>query len=156
MIPKFSIITVTYNAEDSIEGTVESVISQSFKSFEYIVIDGASTDNTNELLKNYKKQIDLIVSEKDEGLYDAMNKGILLAKGEFLLFLNAGDRLFNNTVLNKVDSAITLKTRLVSGDFMNVKEVGDVNGNQSMYNKKPKKRFSCLSSNGIYSPKCSF
>ena len=128
MIPKFSIITVTYNAEDSIEGTIESVISQSFKSFEYIIIDGASTDNTYELLNNYKKQIDLIVSEKDKGLYDAMNKGIHLAKGEFLLFLNAGDRFINNTVLNKVDSAITLKTRLVSADFMNVKEVGDVNG----------------------------
>ena len=54
MIPKFSIITVTYNAEDSIEGTIESVISQSFKSFEYIIIDGASTDNTYELLNNYK------------------------------------------------------------------------------------------------------
>ena len=83
MIPKFSIITVTYNAEDSIEGTIESVISQRFKSFEYIIIDGASTDNTYELLNNYKKQIDLIVSEKDKGLYDAMNKGIHLAKGSF-------------------------------------------------------------------------
>lgn len=128
MIPKFSIITVTYNAEAFIEGTVQSVISQKFNSFEYIIIDGDSTDNTKVILGNYNKQIDHFISEKDQGLYHAMNKGIRIANGEFLLFLNAGDRFLNDTVLNEIDSAISPKTRIVSADFMNVKNYGDYNG----------------------------
>ena len=128
MTPKFSIITVTYNAEASIEGTIQSVISQKFKSFEYIIIDGDSTDHTKTILSNYKKQIDHLISEKDQGLYHAMNKGIRAANGEFLLFLNAGDRFLNESVLSEIDSVISPKTRIVSADFINVKEEGDYNG----------------------------
>ena len=128
MIPKFSIITVTYNAEDSIEGTVQSVISQEFKNFEYIIIDGASTDKTLAILNKYDNDIDKVISEKDHGLYHAMNKGIRAAKGEFLLFLNAGDRFVHATILNEVDSRILPKTRIVSADFINVKEEGAVDG----------------------------
>ncbi len=128
MTPKFSIITVTYNAEAFIEGTVQSVISQKFNSFEYIIIDGDSTDNTKAILSDYKKQIDFLISEKDQGLYHAMNKGIRSANGEFLLFLNAGDRFLSDAVLNEIDSAISPETRIVSADFINVKKNGDYNG----------------------------
>ena len=125
MTPKFSIITVTYNAEAFIEGTVQSVINQKFNSFEYIIIDGDSTDNTKAILSDYKKQIDFLISEKDQGLYHAMNKGIRSANGEFLLFLNAGDRFLSDAVLNEIDSAISPETRIVSADFINVKKNGD-------------------------------
>lgn len=128
MIPKFSIITVTYNAEESIEGTVLSVISQEFEDFEYIIIDGASTDKTLAILNKYDNEIDNVISEKDQGLYHAMNKGIHAAKGEFLLFLNAGDRFVNASVLNEVYSRISPKTRIVSADFINVKEEGALDG----------------------------
>jgi glycosyltransferase involved in cell wall biosynthesis len=128
MIPRFSIITVTYNAEDSIEGTVQSVVSQEFKNFEYIIIDGASTDKTLAILNKYDNDIDKVISEKDQGLYHAMNKGIRAAKGEFLLFLNAGDRFVHASILNEVDSRILPKTRIVSADFINVKEEGAVDG----------------------------
>ena len=128
MTPKFSIITVTYNAEAFIEGTVQSVISQKFNSFEYIIIDGDSTDNTKAILSDYKKQIDFLISEKDQGLYHAMNKGIRSANGEFLLFLNAGDRFLSDAVLNEIDSAISPATRIISADFIKVKKNGDYNG----------------------------
>ena len=128
MTPKFSIITVTYNAAASIEGTVQSVISQKFKNFEYVIIDGDSNDNTKEILSDYKNHIECLISEKDQGLYHAMNKGIRASNGEFLLFLNAGDRFLNDSVLSEIDSAISPKTRIVSADFINIKEEGDYNG----------------------------
>ena len=128
MIPKFSIITVTYNAEASIEATVDSVVGQNYNDFEYIIVDGASTDRTMALLNPYKKQINALVSEKDDGLYHAMNKGIQMAKGEFLLFLNAGDRFLDNSVLKEVYTAISSKTRIISADFINVKQEGAMNG----------------------------
>ncbi len=80
MTPKFSIITVTYNAEAFIEGTVQSVINQKFNSFEYIIIDGDSTDNTKAILSDYKEQIDFLISEKDQGLYHANEQGNSFSK----------------------------------------------------------------------------
>lgn len=88
--PKFSIITVTYNAENVLEDTIESVITQTYKNVEYIIIDGASTDGTLAIIEKYKERI-RVISEPDKGLYDAMNKGIKLATGDYLCFLNAGD-----------------------------------------------------------------
>lgn len=98
--PKFSIITVTYNAEDTVERTIESVESQTYPNKEYILVDGASKDGTMAIVNQYRPSIDHLISEPDRGLYDAMNKGMALATGDYLCFLNAGDRFYNDSTLN--------------------------------------------------------
>lgn len=92
---KLSIITVSYNAEKEIERTLISVYSQTYNDFEHIVIDGASTDGTVDVIKQYVQENTVLVSEPDDGIYNAMNKGIKLSKGEYLLFLNSGDSLYD-------------------------------------------------------------
>ena len=114
---KFTIITVCYNAESCIEETIKSVINQNYKNFEYIIIDGGSTDNTLKITNKYKKEIDIIVSEPDQGIYDAMNKGINLANGQFVNFLNAGDTYCSNDILALVEENIKIETKIISGDF---------------------------------------
>ena len=114
---KFSIITVCYNVEDCIEETIKSVLNQTFKNIQYIVIDGASTDNTLKIINKFKKEIDIIISEPDQGIYDAMNKGLNLANGHFLNFLNAGDSFYNSNTLGLVYNKIKEGTKIVSGDF---------------------------------------
>ncbi|TDR76720.1 glycosyltransferase family 2 protein [Paludibacterium purpuratum] len=98
--PCITVITVVRNAENSIEKCIESVISQNIKNIEYIIIDGQSTDNTLNIIERYKSNITHLISEPDNGLYDAMNKGLSLATGEFIHFLNADDRYFNEKVLS--------------------------------------------------------
>jgi len=98
ILPLVSIITVVFNGEKYIEETIKSVIDQSYKNIEYIVIDGGSLDTTLHILKKYETEIDLLVSESDNGLYDAMNKGIRLATGEFIKFINADDLLEKNSI----------------------------------------------------------
>ena len=100
--PKFSIITVTYNAGKVLEDTIQSVISQTYRNVEYIIVDGKSKDNTLEIVDKYRNHISKVVSEPDKGLYDAMNKGILLATGDYLCFLNAGDELHDNQTLQQI------------------------------------------------------
>ena len=90
---KLSIITVVLNSKSALEKTIKSISNQDFKNFEYIIIDGKSTDGTQEIIKKYSHFIDKYISEEDNGLYYAMNKGINLAIGEAILFLNAGDLL---------------------------------------------------------------
>ncbi len=97
--PRFSIITVTYNAGSLLEDTIQSVITQTYKNFEYIIIDGKSTDNTLEIIERYRDRISVVVSEPDKGLYDAMNKGIDRAMGDYVCFLNAGDELHEDDTL---------------------------------------------------------
>lgn len=97
-----SIITVTYNAEKYIEPTIKSVISQSFKDYEYLIVDGASTDSTIKIIDRYKDKIDQVISEKDLGVYDGMNKGLRVATGKYVLFLNAGDELSSETILSDI------------------------------------------------------
>lgn len=97
--PKFSVITVTYNAAKVLEDTIQSVISQTYKNVEYIIVDGKSKDGTLQIIDKYKRWIHCIVSEPDKGLYDAMNKGIRLATGDYLCFLNAGDAFHDNNTL---------------------------------------------------------
>jgi glycosyltransferase involved in cell wall biosynthesis len=92
--PTVSIITVCYNAERYIEETILSVLEQSYPFIEYIIIDGASKDRTLEIIAGFKDRIARVVSERDEGLYDAMNKGLGLATGEYVFFLNADDKLY--------------------------------------------------------------
>jgi glycosyltransferase involved in cell wall biosynthesis len=97
--PRLSIITVNLNNKDGLRRTVESVVSQTWREFEFILIDGGSEDGSEALLKEYKAAIDYAVSEKDSGIYEAMNKGIIEAKGEYLLFLNSGDRFISDASL---------------------------------------------------------
>ena len=103
--PKFSLITVTYNAGAVLEDTIQSIITQTYKNVEYILIDGASTDNTMRIIERYRDHIHTVVSEPDQGLYDAMNKGLSLATGDYVSFLNAGDCLHeDDTLLGMVHS----------------------------------------------------
>lgn len=100
-VMKMSIITICYN-DLEVRKTCESVINQSYQDFEWIVIDGGSDHETMEILNQYRSRINVFVSEKDNGRYHAMNKGIKLAKGEYLHFLNAGDYYYNEQSLNNV------------------------------------------------------
>lgn len=105
-IPIFSIITVTYNAEKVLEKTVQSVMEQTYRPVEYIVVDGASKDNTLAIIEKYRNHIQTVVSEPDRGLYDAMNKGIALATGDYICFLNAGDAFHEATTLQQMVHSI--------------------------------------------------
>lgn len=101
---KLSIITICHNEINGINNTIQSVLNQVFRDFEYFIIDGNSTDGTREVIESYKNKIDLFISEDDGGIYSAMNKGLSRAKGEFVLFLNGGDYLYNEKVLTDVFS----------------------------------------------------
>lgn len=126
--PKISVITVVYNAAVLLESTIKSVLAQTYSNIEYILIDGGSTDGTMEIIKKYHQQIALTLSEKDNGIYDAMNKGLKKASGDFVLFLNAGDELFSNDTIEKIfsgsedadvyygNTAIVNKSGIVVGD----------------------------------------
>lgn len=107
LVPKFSVITVTYNAGAVLKDTIQSVISQTYRPVEYIIIDGASKDDTLSIINRYEEHISHIVSEPDKGLYDAMNKGIKLATGDYLCFLNAGDRFHEADTLQQMVDSIT-------------------------------------------------
>lgn len=102
MKPKVSIITVCYNSAKTIEDTIQSVINQTYENIEYIIVDGLSTDNTLEIVNKYKDRIAKVVSEKDAGLYDAINKGIGLATGEIIANLNSDDFYIDNNVITDV------------------------------------------------------
>ena len=104
--PRFSVITVTYNAEKVLEDTIQSVISQTYHHVEYIIVDGASKDGTMAIVNRYRDRISQVVSEPDKGLYDAMNKGIALATGDYLCFLNAGDSFHEDDTLQKMVHSI--------------------------------------------------
>lgn len=124
---KLSIITINYNNFDGLKRTIESVVNQTWQEFEYIIIDGGSTDGSAEYIKNQSNQFDYWVSEKDSGIYNAMNKGIKVANGEYLLFLNSGDHLFNNQVLfdaySKLNSDISFVCGHLCFDRDNKKEI---------------------------------
>ncbi len=99
---KLSIITINYNNVEGLRKTIESVVNQTYSDFEYIIIDGASTDGSVDIIKQFADKISYWVSEPDKGIYNAMNKGILKANGEYLLFLNSGDWLYGDNVLKVV------------------------------------------------------
>ncbi|MDX1903762.1 MAG: glycosyltransferase family 2 protein [Thermonemataceae bacterium] len=101
-LPKISVITVCYNAEQHLERTFQSVFSQNYPFIEYLVFDGKSTDNTITIIKKYEQKISFWQSEQDSGLYEAMNKALAKASGEYLIFMNAGDTFFANDTLTKV------------------------------------------------------
>lgn len=118
---KFSIITVSLNAEDLIADTIQSVLNQTFTDFEIVVKDGLSKDDTlNRIPKDDRIRV---ISCADKGIYQAMNQGIKEAKGDYLLFLNCGDHLYDETVLERVAAAIPEKTpTIVYGDYMKGEE----------------------------------
>lgn len=103
-LPLISIVTVSYNTVSVIEQTILSVINQTYPNIEYIIIDGGSTDGTVDIIKKYSDKVSYWVSEPDKGIYNAMNKGIIQAHGEFLNFMNAGDTFYDKDVLSKVFS----------------------------------------------------
>ena len=102
MASKVSIITINLNNRDGLKRTIDSVITQTFDDYEYLVIDGGSSDGSIDLIKEDENKIAYWVSEPDNGIYHAMNKGIKQANGDYLLFLNSGDYLINKTILQKV------------------------------------------------------
>ena len=125
--PKISIITVCFNASNCIESTIKSVLCQDYFNIEYIVIDGKSTDGTIEIINRYKTKIDVIISESDNGIYDAMNKGLELATGDFVNFLNSGDSFCAENTISYLVQNINNDTKIISGDFKIVKPNGDIN-----------------------------
>lgn len=104
--PKISIITINRNNAVGLDKTICSVVSQTYKGFEYIVIDGASTDESVNIIHKYSPHIHYWISEKDKGIYDAMNKGIEKAQGEYMLFLNSGDALISDNILERIYNLI--------------------------------------------------
>ncbi len=100
--PKLSIITIVYNNVRDIERTLQSVLNQTYPNIEYLVIDGASNDGTLEILKKYESRLSKLITEKDEGIYDAMNKGLAAATGDYVLFMNSGDELYAPDTVQKV------------------------------------------------------
>lgn len=110
LTPKFSVITVTYNAAAVLEDTIQSVITQTYHHVEYIIVDGGSTDGTLDIVAQYRDRIATVVSEPDKGLYDAMNKGMRLATGDYLCFLNAGDSFHEDDTLQSIAHSLTGST----------------------------------------------
>lgn len=100
--PTLTIITVCFNIKNEIERTCKSIVNQTWQDFEWIVVDGGSTDGTVDILKKYTDRINILISEPDKGIYNAMNKGIKLAHGKWLNFMNGGDCLAYDDVLEKV------------------------------------------------------
>lgn len=115
---KISVITVCYNSEKTVERTIKSVINQDYNDFEYIIIDGASKDKTLHICNKYKDKITHLVSEKDDGIYDAMNKGISLASGDVIAILNSDDYFINNQCLKKIENSFTDDVDIVFGNVL--------------------------------------
>ncbi len=126
MNKKISIITVCYNARHHIEKTILSVVNQSYPQIEYIVIDGNSSDGTTDIINKYRGKISIIVSENDNGVYDAMNKGIELATGDFIIMMNAGDTFVDSmTIENAVALMSDNSVDIFYGDSIEIETCGN-------------------------------
>jgi len=147
MKPIVSVITITYNAQRFLKNTIESIINQSNKDFEYLIIDGGSKDGTTDIIRQYDNsffssfdeagQREVVtcpkicwISEPDKGLYDAMNKGLHLAKGDFVWFINAGDKIYDNTTMQTVMDTISLNNccDVVYGQSIIIDEEDNIRG----------------------------
>lgn len=100
--PTLSVITIVYNNVRDIERTMLSVINQIFPNIEYIIVDGLSNDGTLDIINKYKDKVNKLISEKDQGIYDAMNKGLAMATGNYVIFMNSGDEFYDTTTVAKV------------------------------------------------------
>ena len=121
--PLITIITVVFNGAKTVETTIKSVVNQTYRNFEYIIIDGYSTDGTLDIIKKYNSKIDYWISESDKGIYDAMNKGVLLAKGEYIYFLGCDDYLIEEEILKKLSSR--LEKKYFDLFYCNIKTIND-------------------------------
>jgi glycosyltransferase involved in cell wall biosynthesis len=119
--PKISIVTITFNAEQHVESTIQSVCSQDYDNIEYIVVDGASSDGTLDIVDRYKTHMDSFVSEPDKGISDAFNKGIRMATGDLVLLLSADDYLYGSDTISKV-----------AANFVNNPNIDVIHGNVIM------------------------
>lgn len=115
---KISIVIVSLNTKSFFLKTIKSIISQSYKNKEIIVVDGKSTDGTIEVITNMKKNFSNIIIEKDKGIYDAMNKGAYFASGEWIMFLNSGDIFYNNQVLANIFKKSLMNKDVIYGDTL--------------------------------------
>jgi glycosyltransferase involved in cell wall biosynthesis len=124
---KISLITVTFNAENTLDRCIQSVIGQTYKNVEYIIIDGVSTDRTIQIIDQYKDHIKTILSEHDKGIYDAMNKGIKLAGGDIIGMLNADDFFTDNSILSTIaDTFKQQKAPIIYGDLDFINSQGKI------------------------------
>lgn len=117
-MPKITIITVCFNAEKYIEQTIQSVINQKERDIEYIIVDGASTDKTGQIIQQYNSHITRWISEPDKGIADAMNKGVALATGEYILFLHADDYLADNQAISNALKKMNSGADIVAFDIL--------------------------------------
>ncbi len=115
---KISIITINYNNSEGLRKTIDSITGQSTKSFEYIIIDGGSTDGSKEIILNNQQYISYWVSEKDAGIYNAMNKGIKVVSGDFVLFMNSGDLLYDQDVIENILQNLKDDDDILYGDAL--------------------------------------
>lgn len=115
---KFTIITINYNNADGLRRTIESVVNQTYTDYEYVIIDGGSTDGSVDVIREYEDKITYWVSEKDKGIYNAMNKGVKVSHGDYLIFMNSGDCFFDNNVLSAVINE-AINEDIVTGKFVN-------------------------------------
>ena len=120
---RYSIITINYNNKGGLEKTINSVLGQSFHNYEYIIIDGGSTDGSVEIIKKYASQIDYWVSESDNGVYNAMNKGIGKASGEYLNFMNSGDTFHSSSALETISDLHSDDDIIIGGYYETEKGV---------------------------------
>ena len=165
---KFTIITVCYNAEKYIKETIESVLKQNFQDYEYIIKDGKSKDSTLTIIHSMVEENDRfhVVSDTDQGIYDAMNQAVSLAKGEYVIFLNAGDCLTDNCMLKNVNEFIQKKP--VDVAYGNILQIGNNGERLRKYGQICSKKWSIfiysnsLPTNGgilkqiILSPNCNY
>ncbi len=122
--PLVSIITVTYNAEQFIERCILNIAAQTYKNIEHIIIDGNSTDKTKQIVEQYKTKVTTFISEPDKGLYDAMNKGIKIATGKYIWFINADDQIFAKETLQEVMNNCSENTDIYYGETLIVDATG--------------------------------
>ena len=132
-LPLISVITVVFNAEELIEATVQNVISQTYENIELIIVDGGSSDSTLSILRQYKKYIRKLVSEPDDGIYNAMNKGVDMASGDWIVFMNAGDQFSSYDVISSIFKFCRGPEKIIYGDvivnygdFSFLKRAGDL------------------------------
>lgn len=130
-MPLLSIITITYNAEEFLERTILSILKQSNQAFEYLIIDGKSTDSTLSIVENYRSRVDALVSEPDKGLYDAMNKGLKQATGKYIWYLNAGDEIADANTIDRLFTILKNNPDIVYSDTYMIDEKGKVLGLRS-------------------------
>ncbi len=126
---KISVITICYNSEKEIEKTIKSVVFQNYNNIEYIIVDGGSTDNTLNIINKYKSKFNIkLISEKDNGIYDAMNKGVDMATGEYINFMNSGDYFYSNNTINEImpflnnEDIVYGNTKVIYKNFENIKK----------------------------------